>query len=606
MEASTHLELAIFDDLTSVAEEYYARSASIIFEDDEGKSQIKVRIHPSIDASFWDRRGDLRKTFNHSDGAGNDKADSNSDAAGCITSKSGASKREQGSLRQRKERKASNTRLQSDGIATGSNVARYHPVEASSTGQAPTSESHERYTSQSHPDHPDYRKIDLHPSRISGFVKHTERSFRVFSIRQRHSSRRLQITGDSFEELLRSCYIFPRFKEFVTIFGSDNSCLVASPSTPRFHPLCEIQDNSYIGFECSYILHYAEYTNCGGRIHPYFIRPFVVHHRCIPRTTNGCATWILIGSSAQIEEKVDKFTCSTDDLIMKNPFELHLALLNTAISSWLSFLRDIEKIAKQQASHDTSNKASGISAGSDDEAEFIPVTLQDMQEANDIEKLILDNMFCLKLLSDIVVKFMKLYAQFRENHPDAVRILDESQRSMDGTDDIFSEFEARAGEINHFLELAESLFSKAQSTRNQLSALSERQRSYGLYKLMKKRQDVKRTMVELTTTRNRIASNMRTLTIIVVICLSFTIASSFLPPFVNKNQSQTGSMHAQNAYKPFVTSISLSLLMISFWYMWLNYERLVQFRFRRGGMREGGDAEQGDDVVQRPVEQLSR
>lgn len=154
----------------------------------------------------------------------------------------------------------------------------------------------------------------------------------------------------------------------------------------------------------------------------------------------------MIGSSSRTEKRVDEFTQSINDLMTANPFELHTVFLDTAIASWLPFLRDLDKVVTHQVSycftsfqHTTnlfqSNKAVGITVEDGDEgAEFISIELDDHQEMKEIEDQIADTILCLDSMLDTVTVLGDMYEQFKEHHTEATHILGETRRSAYGTD----------------------------------------------------------------------------------------------------------------------------------------------------------------------------
>lgn len=56
METSRYFERTIFYDRSPAADEYYERSADLIFEKDPGQSTIEVRVQSSIDVSFYKQK----------------------------------------------------------------------------------------------------------------------------------------------------------------------------------------------------------------------------------------------------------------------------------------------------------------------------------------------------------------------------------------------------------------------------------------------------------------------------------------------------------------------------------------------------------------------
>lgn len=243
--------------------------------------------------------------------------------------------------------------------------------------------------------------------------------------------------------------------------------------------------------------------------------------------------------------------------MLANPFELHIVFLDTAIASWLPFLRDLDKIVTHQVSFITasasrgtdtykSKKALGISVGSEDETDFICIDLEDHQVMKGIEDQIADMILCLDSMLDTVDVFGNMYQQFREHHKEATNIVAGLQSSAYGVDAVVFGLKEKAREINHTRKIAESLLSKVQNTRTlvndfpkkhvvmekwpansikKISSLLEREEGHSLQRLAKQGQDENAIMRKLTEKTNRDSSSMRILTIITMIYLPCTIVS---------------------------------------------------------------------------------
>lgn len=187
-----------------------------------------------------------------------------------------------------------------------------------------------------------------------------------------------------------------------------------------------------------------------------------------------------MGSSARTEKRVDEFTHGIDDLMLANPFELHTVFLDTAIASWLPFLRDLDKIVTQQvgdtialyarrANTYKSKKVLGISLGSEDESDFICIDFEDHQIMKGIEDQIADTILCLDSMLDTVEVFGDMYEQFREHHREEPKVPDGLRISAYGTDAVVFGLKEKAREINHTRKIAGSLLSKVQNTRTLVS-----------------------------------------------------------------------------------------------------------------------------------------
>lgn len=246
MGASRYFERTLFYDLSPAAEEFYERSADTIFVKDQNQSQVEVRVQSSIDALFYDRMQSTVKVFRPKTKKNNEQDPS------CIATKE--CRLEQEVLQQKNFSRAENDSQDTLSIrydfgdADVNDDASSLSSKASSTGP-PTALDHHRGASPPiYPGPPKLTKIDLDINLLRNFVRHTQHCFRVFYVRQKTSFSRLQVTKNIFEELLGSCHVYPRFKEYVIGLGWKSSDSEVTPLHLKFRPLCASQDQGYYGF----------------------------------------------------------------------------------------------------------------------------------------------------------------------------------------------------------------------------------------------------------------------------------------------------------------------------------------------------------------------
>ncbi|KAF2635941.1 hypothetical protein P280DRAFT_167845 [Massarina eburnea CBS 473.64] len=593
METSRYFERTLFYDLSPTAEEYYTQSADAIFEKDPGRSHIEVRIQSSIDASCYDKTKAFGKTINKEDVSDTKVGKPYLVISGSPTAQQPDSKDVMRPLIQL-ARPNSSASAGHDYDSERDDVWSLSS-RASSTALPTVLDHHRGSSPPMYPGLPKLGKIDLDIENIQGFVKRTKHNFRVFYIRQRHSFSRLQITKDLFEKLLRSCHVFPRFNEYVIGLGSKNSDSEVTPPPLKYRPLRELQANNYQGYECSYLIRYVEYTNRPGGRCPYSLRQFAVYHRYKPRPSTGCSTWIIVGSSGRTEKRLDEFTHSIDDLMASNPFELHVIFLSTAIASWKPYIGDLKKIVTRQ-----SDKAVGVLVGgSDSGSDFISIEVEDHQELKQIEDQIAELILCLDSTLDTVTTFQEMYKQFCDNYISINQAEEPCRKPAYENDAIMNGLRGEAREIAQTRKIAESLLSKVQNTRTLISSLLERESGHNLNQQISalqtleiQGQEENTIMRGLTEKNSRDSSSMRILTIITMIYLPCTIVSNFYSTqFVSQKEQSTGGTkleYAQNAYIFFAISAPLTLLTIVVWYVWVNYETIVQLLFHRTRTHEKG------------------
>ncbi|KAF1960379.1 hypothetical protein CC80DRAFT_292804 [Byssothecium circinans] len=587
---SRYFERTLFYDLSPTSEEHYARSSESIFEKEPSRSRIEVRLQSST------------STCN-----GTTKADKTPEKAAVSRNdtRHPASIRVQPATPQfetlRNEKQPPAQQAQPT-----SNASSYHHYDsesdsawslsskASSTALPTALDYHRGSNPPTYPGPAKLTKVDLDGEDVHNFVRSTRHNFRVFYIRQRHSFSRLQITKDLFEQLLRSCHVFPRFHEYVIGLGLKNSDSEVIPPPLHYRPLTHRLENSYHGFECSYLLRYVEHTNRSGGRHPYSLRQFAVYHRYKPRPQTGCSTWIIVGSSGRTERRLDEFTRSVEDLMSSNPFELHVIFLNTAIASWMPYLGDLNKLVKYQ-----SDKAVGVLVGgSDSGTDFVSIEVEDHQELKQIEDQIAELILCLDYTLDTVTTLGDMYEQFCENCIPRGQTEQPYPNSAFGNDAIMIGLKVEARKISQTRKIAESLLSRVQSTRTLVSSLLERESGHNQQKLQMQGQEENAIMRRLAEKNTRDSSSMRILTIITMIYLPCTIVSNFYSTqFVNQKEIPTGGTkleYAQNTYIFFAISVPLTLLTITVWYAWVNSERMLQLLVHRMRPRDSKTGEMRD------------
>lgn len=206
--------------------------------------------------------------------------------------------------------------------------------------------------------------VQLPPCDIERFVSQTKNSFRIFYLRQRHSHGRLQVTKETFERLLGSCHVFPRFTEYVTGLCAKMVDAEVGPPPLKFRPLRSAHDDMYRGFgtqrssllqiiysyrlECCYILRFVELTQRERGRKPWSLRQFAVYHRYKSAQNSPCSTWILAGMPQCTKGLVEGYTRNVRDLTEANPFELHMIFLDKCIANWRPYLAHLTQLVHEQ------------------------------------------------------------------------------------------------------------------------------------------------------------------------------------------------------------------------------------------------------------------
>lgn len=252
METSQYFERTLFYDRSPAADEYYERSADLIFEKDASKARIEVRYQSSI-VNFRLQKVRRRKGLSSKDQRNEKELNLKALAAahptlcGNLAVHEGLS--EKGDKMDSLDYDQSTESIIDLNEASESDDASSISSRASSTA-LPTALD-QRQGDSVPPMYPGLPKLTVDkvdPSNMEEFVQRTKNDFRVFYLRQRHSYSRIQITKQLFEQLLKLCNIFPRFNEYLIGFGSKKSDAEVGPPPLKFRPLCTAHSNAYRGF----------------------------------------------------------------------------------------------------------------------------------------------------------------------------------------------------------------------------------------------------------------------------------------------------------------------------------------------------------------------
>lgn len=248
MEASDHFERALFYDRSTEAESHYEIAAEMIFDDSCSKSPIEVWVEScrkfcvveteDDDEHFENRRYGRKDALS----VIGDSAVVSDQFSASQTGRT-AAWNDQYSLTRSNTKFAIKTPedVITDNCKDCSVSSRVsHPISSPTIDQDRVSAEPPLYPGPAELD-----VLQLMPSDIEDFVQRTKNNFRVFYIRQRHSHSRLQITKGTFERLLGSCHVFPRFTEYV--YGLSSSA-EASPPPLKFRPVRSNLDSTYSGF----------------------------------------------------------------------------------------------------------------------------------------------------------------------------------------------------------------------------------------------------------------------------------------------------------------------------------------------------------------------
>lgn len=222
-------------------------------------------------------------------------------------------------------------------------------------------------------------------------------------IRQRHSYSRLSADRELFEVLTARLGVFPKFKDFVLLFGTKQEEHEMTPPPLRFRPQAPVEPFLELGwnlsFECSYCLRYVD-LNHRNAARPWSIRQMAVYQRYTH--VKKTSTWILVSASPKTETCIDQYIKNVENLQDVDPFELHVLFLEVAFSTWRPYVVHLAQSISQRIDQFSV-------ASIDDGGPMNSVDFEARQVLNDMENELVDALSVLDSTEDTI-------DALRENH----------------------------------------------------------------------------------------------------------------------------------------------------------------------------------------------
>ena len=187
------------------------------------------------------------------------------------------------------------------------------------------------------------------PSELVRVAAGSQDGFRICFVRQRHPNSRLLMCRELFEALMSTFDIFPRFKEFIGFFGFKQIEPGVGPPQMRFRAIAtndnDVKGRKNVGFECAYEIRYIE-PNVHYINKPWRLRQTAVYHRF--RLDERSSTWVVVSASSNTESSIDRYIKSEGDLMVLCPFEMHLLIVENALSSWRPYIVHLTEEINEQ------------------------------------------------------------------------------------------------------------------------------------------------------------------------------------------------------------------------------------------------------------------
>jgi Mg2+ and Co2+ transporter CorA len=401
------------------------------------------------------------------------------------------------------------------------------------------------------------------PEDITDYVGGT-RKFRAFFIRQRYSWGPLLITSRLFADLIVRARISPRLKSFVMYFGGREREVEISPPALRFVRLSSDEEASQRGHECIYGLRFMERNGRSDTEKPsreWSLRQSAIFCRYAPDEDG--ASWLFITISQRMQQRLNSIVADSGSFHDSDPFEVHILLIDSAISSWRQYLVDLS--AETDAQY-----AQLLGTSPSDEG---PIDLHESNRRQELLKLdekLLNALLATSATADTLSALMSAWESTAEFS---------LTPAASYTELIRTSFEDQKRDLRLITSQIEHLRSKLAGVTNLLSSFLDLSSGFSLQNLVKESGKENEEMRKLSERMHRLAEKstqdaaaVKVLTILALVYLPITVVSNFFSTaFVNTTTSPDGSgriiVYGDWWILPAV-SIPLTLITLYVWLVW--------------------------------------
>ena len=336
----------------------------------------------------------------------------------------------------------------------------------------------------------------------------------MFFIRQRHTYSRLSIRRELFEVLMSRFGVFPKFRDFVLLFGSKQEESELAPPSLRFRARnmtdIAINEGRNVNFECAYGLRYVE-LNHRSTARPWSMRQMAVYqgHKSMEKSS----IWILLSASQRTETCIDRYIKSAENLHELNPFEIHVLILEIALTNWRPYIMHLTKEISQQT--DLFSVAS-----IDEEHPIRSINFEARQNLNDLEDELIDTLLILDSTEETV-------ESLRENYERLCSTLGSQSEGheQDANDSICRALQEKKQEIVTDRKKIHALRTKLKGTIKLLSSLLDLDNGISLKRLTQEATEESGSMRRLAERSTQDAATVKMLTVITIVYLPATAIS---------------------------------------------------------------------------------
>jgi hypothetical protein len=396
---------------------------------------------------------------------------------------------------------------------------------------------------------------------VMDLVSYQEKSkgFRAFFIRQSFSWAPLSITRPLFEALLLNLKVGLAIEEFVLYFGIRSREVEIMP--PRLkHRDLQHAHTTAVGYEYLYGLRFFENNGRGSPKQPteqWSLRQSAVYNRFEPE--QGGATWIFITLSKHAQSRIDDYVVEESQLQTADPMDIHLLVLDTALSNWRPYLVDLSTEVDEHTV-----QVAGMSP--DDQG---PIGLSDAS-IGDI--MLLDE----KLINALLV------ARAQLNTVKSLQISESTNTVHPQGDSKFTQYvlQEQTSDLELCIVQLNALRTKLSSARTLLSSFLDLGSGLALQNLAREsRQEneemrrLSERMHQLTEKATKDAAAVKVLTILTLIYLPATVVSNFFSTSFVGTEGPSNHITVSSDWWVFVAvSVPLTAFTLYIWYIWKNQQ----------------------------------
>ena len=308
--------------------------------------------------------------------------------------------------------------------------------------------------------------------------------------------------------------VFPKFKDFVLLFGAKQEEYEMTPPALRFRPQAPAETSSELGwtlnFECAYCLRYVD-LNHRDPARPWSIRQMAVYQKY--RHVKRSSTWILVSASPKTEICIDGYIKSVANLQDVDPFELHVLVLEGAFSTWRPYVVYLAQRISQRIDQ--------FSIASIDNGRPIEsVDFESRQMLNDMENELIDALSVLDSTEDTIDALHENHERYRitwYQHPE--------KYELGGTIPLCNALQQMRTEVAVNRKKIKALSAKLKGATKLLSSLLDLENGISLTRLTQEAAEESGNMRRLTEKSTQDAATVKMLTVITIVYLPATAIS---------------------------------------------------------------------------------